>query len=222
MTALHNIQTNPLIAALIVLSFVNLEKGKTFPSGIVTSLVFFIKGYGGISAVLYPFYRKDFFKNTFVYILCFAVLAILPAFILGFDELPRLYKQWQELLIEDHKVNYGVSIIGLICTIITTAIPIIYIQLFGVVCLGIFLAFCFFIVKNQDLTLRLSVLAYIMMWVILFNHAAESNTHVISVVGVAFWYLISPKNNLTKGLIIFVFCANYFITNGYFSEIYSP
>lgn len=205
MTALHNLQTNPLIAALIVWTFVNLENQKTVATGFVSSLGFFIKGYGGISAALLPFYRKDFFKNVFVYILFFGILAILPAFVVGFDQLPRLYSEWQTLLVEDHKVNYGVSIIGLICTLITTSIPIIYIQLVGLICLGLFLAYGFFLVKNQDVTLRISVVAYLMMWVILFNHAAESNTHVISIVGVAFWYLISPKNKLTKALVIFVF-----------------
>jgi len=205
MTALHNLQTNPLIAALIVWTFVNLENGKTVSTGFVSSLGFFIKGYGGISAVLLLFYRKDFFKNVLVYILFFGFLAILPAFVVGFDQLPLLYQEWLTLLQEDHKVNYGVSVIGLICTLITTSIPIIYIQLFGLICLGIFITFCFFFVKNHSLALRISIMSYIMIWVILFNHAAESNTHVISVIGVAFWYLISPKNTLTKGLIIFVF-----------------
>jgi hypothetical protein len=43
------------------------------------------------------------------------------------------------------------------------------------------------------------------MWVILFNHASESSTIIIAVVGVAFWYLIAPKNKLTTYLTYFVF-----------------
>lgn len=204
-TALHNMQTNPLIAALIVLTFAYLERAKPIQTGFTSALAFFIKGYGGISAVLMPFYKEKFGLNVFWYIVSFAFLGILPGFVVGFDQLPRLYNEWTTLLIEDHKVNYGMSIIGLIYTLITTAIPVIYIQLFGVACLLIVMAYAFFIVKINDLSLRIALLSNILMWVILFNHASESSTIIIAVVGVAFWYLIAPKNKLTTSLTYFVF-----------------
>ena len=203
-TALHNMQTNPLIAAFIVLTFVHLEKENPIQTGFASALGFFIKGYGGISAVLFPFYPKKFGKNVLYYIIAFVFFSVLPGFIIGFDQLPRLYQEWQTLLIEEHKVNYGMSLIGLIYTLITSSIPVIYIQLFGVICLAIFLAYCFFIVKENTLSLRVAILANLLIWVIVFNHAAESSTHIISVFGVAFWYLITPKNGLSKGLLIFV------------------
>ena len=67
-TALHNVQTNAFVASAIVFTFVFLERKAVFASGFVASLNFFIKGYGGIAAVLIPFYRQNALKNGLYYL----------------------------------------------------------------------------------------------------------------------------------------------------------
>jgi Glycosyltransferase family 87 len=203
-TALQNMQTNPAIAAVIVLAFNYLEKRQLFKAVFIAALGFFIKGYGGIAAASILLFRKNFWKNTPLYALCFAFLSILPAFFIGFNDLPRVYNDWVTCLSEDHKVNLGVSLIGIVHGFGGTFVPPIYIQLGGVVCLLLFLLFVI-VQKAESLEARLLTLAYLLVWVILFNHAAESNTHIISIMGVAIWYVVVPKSRITLGLLIFAF-----------------
>ncbi len=203
-TALQNMQTNPAIAAIIVLAFNYLEKRQLFKGVFIAALGFFIKGYGGIAAASILLFKKDFWKNSAIYIASFLFLSILPAFIIGFNDLPRVYNDWFTCLSEDHKVNLGVSLIGMIHGFGGTFIPPIYIQLAGVICLLLFLLFIF-IKKTDILQARLLTLSYLLMWVILFNHAAESNTHIISIMGVAIWYVVVPRSRFTLGLLVFAF-----------------
>ena len=63
----------------------------------------------------------------------------------------------------------------------------------------------FEIKKTNLLEARLLTLSYLLMWVILFNHAAESNTHIISIMGVAIWFVVVPKSRFTLGLLVFAF-----------------
>jgi Glycosyltransferase family 87 len=203
-TALQNMQTNPAIAALIVLAFTYFEKRQLWHGAFAAALGFFIKGYGGIAAASILLFKKDFWKNTCVYGINFLFLSILPAFFIGFNDLPRIYTEWFECLAADHKVNLGISLIGMLHGFGGTFLPPIYIQLFGVVCLLAFLAYVFF-KKTTLVEARLLTLAYLLMWVILFNHAAESNTHIISIMGVAIWYVVVPKSRFTLGLLVFAF-----------------
>jgi len=54
---------------------------------------------------------------------------------------------------------------------------------------------------------RIMLLASVLVWVIIFNHRAESATFVIAVTGVAIWYFIqTPKpENLVLLLLTLVF-----------------
>lgn len=204
-TALHNLQTNPLIAALILLAFSLMEFNHRFRAAIVAALAFFIKGYGGIVAIMYLFYPKEIIKNSFIYLFSFIILAILPGFFVGFAELPRLYEDWKVLLLQDHQVNYGVSLIGMFHSLFGDVFSVFQIQLAGLFCLVTMCVYFLLTKIYSNSMMRVAMLAYLMIWVILFNHAAESNTHIISVCGVALWYILSPKDLLSKILLAFVF-----------------
>ena len=52
---------------------------------------------------------------------------------------------------------------------------------------------------------RLLILASMLIWVIIFNHKAESSTFIIAVAGVAIWYFAMPKANLRTALLLLVF-----------------
>lgn len=203
-TALQNMQTNPAVAAIIVLAFGYLEKRQLFKGAFIAALGFFIKGYGGIAAASILLFKKDFWRNSTIYIASFLLLSILPAFVIGFNDLPRVYNDWFNCLSADHKVNVGISLIGIIHGFGGTFIPPIYIQLVGVSCLLLFLLFVF-IKKADNSNARLLMLSYLLMWVILFNHAAESNTHIISIMGVAIWFVVVPQSRFTLYLVVFAF-----------------
>ena len=58
--------------------------------------------------------------------------------------------------------------------------------------------------KNYE-QVKWFVLAYVLIWVIIFNHTAESSTYVIAITGVAIWYLASKRGYLEKGLLLITF-----------------
>ena len=56
--------------------------------------------------------------------------------------------------------------------------------------------------SNQ--TFRLMILAFMLLWVIIFNHKAESSTFIIAVAGVGIWYFANEKANWRLALMILV------------------
>jgi hypothetical protein len=190
-TALHGQQTNPIIAALGLFTYSFLEKKNTKWASLFPILAFCIKGYGVIFAALFIFYPKrgQYILWSLLWVL---VLGLLPLPIIGFDHFVQVYKDWAVCLIDDHKVNYGFSIMGLIKVWWDpfTEKGVSDVQYVGV---GLFaLTWLVNIPKGvQSETRRFLLLAYAFLWVILFNHAAESPTFIIAVQGVAIFYIIN-------------------------------
>ena len=46
-----------------------------------------------------------------------------------------------------------------------------------------------------------------MLFVVIFNHAAESPTYIIAITGAAIWYAISPKNRANNILLLVLIMA---------------
>jgi hypothetical protein len=52
---------------------------------------------------------------------------------------------------------------------------------------------------------RALLLASVLLWVIIFNHKAESPTFVIAMAGVAIWYFMQPKTGWKTALAVLAF-----------------
>ena len=52
---------------------------------------------------------------------------------------------------------------------------------------------------------RIFYLSSILIWVIIFNHKAESSTFIIAMCGIALWYFMQEKNRIYLELAIFAF-----------------
>ncbi len=205
-TALHNFQTNSWILAFVLLTFSYYEQKKGFLAANFPMAGFFIKGFGGVGGFLLPFY-PDFWKNGFSYVFWTLFFAITPAFFVGFGELPRLYSEWFNCLSIDHGVTATermMSLMALINAFLPNMVAASTVQIAGIISLFLFLGFSFFKRKNS-LILRLQVLAFLLMWVVLFNHVAESSTYIIAVCGAALWFQTVERSRLNIGLMIFVF-----------------
>ena len=202
-TSLHNVQSNPVLTAMILLSFVLLEYEQIWKSHFVTSLAFFTKGISGAGVFLLLFY-KPLIKNMVTFIITFLIVALSPAWFVGIKEIPRLYTEWFQCLRGDHVVNDGVSVVGLIHQNVYAGIDSYIIQLSG---LGIFLGVLFYIKwkKMNTYGWRLFVLSYILIWLIIFNHAAESSGYVFAVTGVAIWLFNRNLDRYDKILLWLVF-----------------
>lgn len=104
----------------------------------------------------------------------------------------------------DHADSHGLSVIGWLKTWFGWEPNKVAVAAVGVV------LFCLPLLKIKsysDYPFRVMLLASVLVWVIIFNHRAESPTFIIAVSGVALWYFIqAPKTeNLVLLLLTLVF-----------------
>ncbi len=111
MTSMQNTQCNALIAGLIIMTFVLLERDKHFLATLCIVSTIFIKVFGVVAIALFIFYPKK--TKLILYTLFWsAFFILLPLVVVDFAQLKFLYSSWLNLLINDHSVSDGVSVIG--------------------------------------------------------------------------------------------------------------
>ena len=64
------------------------------------------------------------------------------------------------------------------------------------------------------------LLASIMIWVVIFNHRAESPTFIIAITGVALWYYAQQQKPENYVLLVLAFVFHGPFTHGSFPKIY--
>jgi len=198
MTSMQNSQTNALIAGLLILAFVFLEKDKIALGTLFIVLTVFIKLFGIVAFVLFLFYPKKI-KFILYSALWTVLLTFIPLIVLPFDQFIFLYKSWGNLLANDHSASIGFSVMGWLYTWFGLNLNKTVIALIGAVLFMIpFIRFK----QYQNYSFRLAGLASILIWIIIFNHRAESPTFVISMAGIAIW-LFSKEFSLTNKIFIF-------------------
>jgi len=198
---MQNSQSNTLIAGLMILGFSFAEKQKILPAALLITFTFFIKIFGIAGLVIFIFY-KNRWKSALYVVLSFLILAILPLIVIPFHQLFELYKSWVAMLQADHSVSYGYSAAGIISSWFGLEDVKNWVLIFGVI--GFFIPFLK--VKLYDNPLfRLWILAYILIWVVLFNHKAESPTFIIAISGVTIWYFSQKRKTINLILLILTF-----------------
>jgi hypothetical protein len=201
MTSLQNEQSNGLLAGLIILAFVFLEKEKIWLGTLCITLTFYIKIFGIVAFALFLVYpqKGKFILSSAVWMI---VLALMPAVFVGFDQLIFLYESWGRMLGEDHAASYGYSVMGWLQIWFGLEVSKNVIVLLGVA------LFCLPLVKfkrNLNYEFRWRLLVSILIWVVIFNHKAESPTFVIAMSGVGIWYFFSKKTKVNLALVILAF-----------------
>lgn len=201
MTSLQNEQSNGLLAGLIILAFVFLEKEKIWLGTLCIALTFYIKIFGIVAFALFLVYpqKGKFILSSAVWML---VLGLLPAVFVGLDQLMLLYESWGKMLGEDHAASYGYSVMGWLQSWFGLEVSKNVIVLLGVA------LFCLPLVKIKSYSnyeFRWRLLVSILIWVVIFNHKAESPTFVIAMSGVGLWYFFSKKTKVNLALVVLAF-----------------
>lgn len=201
LTSIQNAQSNGLIAGLILLAFNKLEGGDVRWSSLFITLTVFIKLFGLVAFALFLLYKQ---KPKFILwsIAWTLLLLVLPIVVSGYDGLVAQYQSWWKMLKEDHSASVGLSVMGWLQTWFGYNGSKTLITLAGVV------LFCLPLIKVQqygDYTFRLLLTASVLLWVIIFNHKAESPTFVIAIAGAALWYFMQSKNTAALVLIVLAF-----------------
>jgi hypothetical protein len=201
-TSVQNLQSNLIITAGILFAFIFLERKSSFKSSFFVNLGFFIKAYGAISGALFIL-KKPNINNFFYLLFWFLILFSLPLLFYSPAEFVVLYKQWIACLIKDHGTELGLSVMNFMAKVFHYYGPAYFTQLAGLLMMLITMALIA-VKKNYD-DVKFFFLAYIMIFVIIFNHASESATYIVASTGVAIWYVNSKKTVLDKILIITTF-----------------
>ena len=196
-TSTQNSQSNGLIAGLLICAFTLLEKNKGMWASLLIVLSVFIKLFGGLAFALFLFYpnKVKHFAYTALWTI---ILTLLPLIFVSTEQLIFLYKSWWNLLQSDHGISTGLSVAGWLST------------WFGieakseVVLIGIVL-FCLPLLNiraYQELLFKKLFLASILIWVIIFNHRAESATFVIAVSGIGIWAFSQQLSKINLSLLL--------------------
>jgi hypothetical protein len=205
LTSLQNTQSNGLMCGLMIAAYGSMQRGKPLWATLWLVLSVYIKVYGAIGFCLFLFYpgKPRFILFAAMWMLIFAVLPLMvtPASVLIWQ-----YQNWGELMIADAAAATGMSVAGWLRTWfgidnVKSIVSIAGLLLFLIQFIRLDLY------RNERY--KLLMLASMLIWVVIFNHKAESPTFIISIAGVGIWYYASAKTTwrTTVFALAFVFTS---------------
>lgn len=209
-TSLQNSQSNGLTAGLMLWAFIAFEHKKPAQAaGFITGAAY-IKIFGIFAAVLALLYPR---KWRFAAWLAgwTAFFTLVPLTVLSPAQLARVYEWWLELLRTDHEASVGLSVQGWLQAWFGWTPPKTGVTLAGLILLlaSVWAAGRRDSNNPQPSTVNLQppavqstlACASVLIWVVIFNHKAESPTFIIAMCGVAFWWHTSNRSRWEKALL---------------------
>lgn len=220
--SLTSSQTNILITGLLILSWHFMDKGKLFWAALMIVLTIYIKIFGIVALSLFLLYPSRW-KAALYTAFWTVIVGLLPLIVVSPEQLTILYKSWLGLLSMDHDASVGVSFYGWLHTWFGFNFDK---QLFVLIGAAIF---CVPLLRFREWgnpVYRLSILASVLIWVVIFNHKGESPTYIIAMVGVAIWYFTKADRSkvdlvlLLLALVFTSFSSTDVITPYYIARTY--
>jgi len=201
MTSMQNQQSNALIAGLLILSFGLLERDKSFWAILCIMLTIYIKLFGALGFVLLIFYPNKW-KSILYGIFWFIALYLLPFIYISVQQYTALCLSWRDMLAHDHSASLGLSVMGWLHSWFNFRINKALVVAFGLLCFSLpFYKFS----EYKNYRFKLLSLASILLWIVIFNHKAESPTFIIALAGAAIWYVSGERNKINTTLFVLAF-----------------
>ena len=198
---IQNGQSNGLMAGLMIGAMTAFERRQPIFAALLISVGFYVKLFAIVTAVIFAFYpaKRRFLASMVVWM---TLLGALPLLVTSPERLLEQYASWFQLLAHDpaHDMNY--SWMTLTQSWFRFTAPDSYYLVPGALLLLLPLTrqSCW-----NDASFRLTYLASLLVWVVIFNHKAESPTYVIAVCGVALWAVAEPRDIVRQTLLWFTF-----------------
>ncbi len=212
LTSLSNTQSNGLMCGLMVAAYGCMQHRKIALATLWIVVATYIKPYGAIGFCMILFYPGQL-KFILYSALWTILLGALPLLVIPMQTLVWEYKNWAYLIKEDAAAAVGISVAGWLHTWFGINNSKFYVTVIGVL---LFLVPFVRYKQYRNEQFKLLTLASMLIWVIIFNHKAESSTYIIAVTGVAIWYFASPKANWRTALLFFVLLFTCFSTTDIF------
>jgi len=206
MTAIHNVQFNPMLTAFLLLSFTLVEKEKDFWATFFIAAGFLIKIYG-IAGIAFFCFSRHKVKFVLSFLFWLAVLFCLPMLIASPSFIIHAYKRWPEALIVKNSLNVSpettkqdISVMGMIRRIFGKPdFPNLYVLLPAAIAYGaILLRFS----QYQYQKFRFLYASLLLIGVVIFSSSAESSTYVIAMTGVGLWFMVEDKGRWVIAMLV--------------------
>ena len=193
-TSIQNTQSNALIAALFVYAFGFLERRKYLLATLFITFSVFIKLFGIVGFALFILYPKKW-KLALYSIFWLIMLSLVPLLFINVEQYKLLIYSYVDMLKNDHTDSYGYSVMGWLYTWFSLEFNKYIVVVIGAI---LFLLPMINISNYKYYSFRILALASILIWVVIFNHKAESPTFILAMTGGAIWFIISNKNLLNN------------------------
>ncbi len=195
--SLQYTQSNALVAASMILTFLAFERGRQLGAAVWIALGTFIKLFplaGGALALFHP--RRWRFAVLLAGVV--AALAALPLVVVSPDALAAQYRSWQAIEAAD-TLNRGYSLMQYLYMWFGADWPNWPVQLAGTVLLLLPLV----LGRRQwgAYHFRLRFFCSILVYAVLFNHQSETATFVIAFTGIAIWYVSSGPSRWRTAIV---------------------
>jgi hypothetical protein len=197
-TSLQNEQSNGLIAGLIIISFLLFERRNFFIGTLLIVFSVYVKIFGIVALALLLMYPNKI-KNIGYTLFWFLILFVMPLLVVPFHQLAFLYTSWKGLLANDVSISVGYSVSGWLLTWFGIDAPKSLVLGLGVI---VFCIPLFRIKLYKEYFFRLFLVASTLLWIVIFNHKAESPTFIIAICGAALWYF--PQTRKTENFILII------------------
>ena len=208
MTASHNVQFNPMMAAWIILSYTFVKKGNDFWATFFIAAGFLVKIYG-ITGLLFFLFSKNKSKFTGSFLFWMVALICLPMVISSPSFIFQSYIDWKDSLVLKNTLNavlgnmQDISVPGMIRRFF------VYQDLsMAAVLLPAALLFCLPLLRlslYQNKVYQLYYLALTLITVVIFSSSAESPTYIIALCGVGIWFVLNVHHNKTSDKLLLGF-----------------
>ena len=206
------VQTNIFLTSLLLLAFIYFEKGKLFWAAFFTILAFCIKGYGGLVGLLFLLYpgKMKFIGYAFVWGI---LISALPLLFVTFHETVNYYADWLKMISSD-EIKEGMSIVGRWGKTHSAELAI---TIGGLILLMTSFAVttCNADARNSYYS-RATLCCYLLVWLVLFNRAAETPTYMLAVTGMACWFRLDGVNRNNILAISLVLLVTYLFPSDLF------
>ncbi|MEZ4720878.1 MAG: glycosyltransferase family 87 protein [Flavobacteriales bacterium] len=201
LTACQNAQTNAMVAGLGLMAYNSVVSRSSGSFSVSVASNFAIKIYGVIFGFVCLFRERWLRSSLYTMLVILFALAV-PYFLFPSEYVSGQYSRWLHLMSNDQSASEGRSVMGIFESWFGLSLPK------TLTLIASFLPYPLMLLfrpRFQDSRLLLNLLASLLIWIVIFNHKAESNTYVISMTGVFLWFFLKQKR-LWYHYVLLVWC----------------
>ncbi len=208
-TAVLSQQYSIGITAMIIFSYILIEKEKDFWAALMIVLGTMTKLYGivGLAFFLFSKHKMKFIVGVFVWSI---VLFLLPMLYASPEYVVHSYKEWFDILVYKNSlnqfhINQNISLLGMLHRITGATFSDLWVILPGML---LFAAPYLRVSQYKNESFRFLYLSSALMFMVLFSTGTETYGYLTAMIAAGIWYVNTPTRNTTPilNLVLLIFC----------------